>query len=232
MTGLVKRMIKKFRKVWISRTKKVVFKPGCNISLNSIFLGNNVINEKVVFQNSSIGFGSFIGGESFMDGTKIGRYCSIGPRVKVVAGMHPTHTFVSTHPAFYSLLKQSGFSYVNKQRFEEIKYAAQDGCYVSIGNDVWIGADVRILGGVSIGDGAIVGANALVTADVEPYSIVAGTPAKHIRYRFTQDEIEFLVCLQWWNKSEAWLMEHVEYFHDIELLRAVVQGDNKEVEYA
>jgi len=68
-----------------------------------------------------------------------------------------------------------------------------------IGNDVWIGFDVTIMPGVNIGDGAIIGSKSVVTKDVAPYSIVGGNPAKEIRKRFTEEQINYLLDLQWWN---------------------------------
>ena len=85
-----------------------------------------------------------------------------------------------------------------------------------IGNDVWIGEGVTIKGGVRIGDGAIVAMNACVTKDVPPYAIVGGVPAKIIRYRFTDEQIKFLLDFQWWNKSLEWIEKHAEIFVDIE----------------
>ena len=70
-----------------------------------------------------------------------------------------------------------------------------------IGNDVWIGQNATILPGVNIGDGAIIGLNSVVGHDVEPYTIVAGNPAKPIRKRFDNEMIELLLQLQWWNKD-------------------------------
>lgn len=70
---------------------------------------------------------------------------------------------------------------------------------VHIGSDVWIGDHAVILSGVTIGDGAVVGANAVVTHNVAPYSIVAGNPAKPIRMRFPQDQIEILLETRWWD---------------------------------
>jgi len=68
-----------------------------------------------------------------------------------------------------------------------------------IGNDVWIGHNATIMPGVTIGDGAIVATNATVTKNVDPYTIVAGNPAKPIRKRFTEKQIELLLQLEWWN---------------------------------
>jgi virginiamycin A acetyltransferase len=68
-----------------------------------------------------------------------------------------------------------------------------------IGNDVWIGNGATIMPGVHIGDGAIIGTKAVVTKNVEPYSVVAGNPAKLIRKRFDDQTIEFLLRLKWWD---------------------------------
>ena len=70
-----------------------------------------------------------------------------------------------------------------------------------IGNDVWIGQNAVILPGVKIGDGAIVGANSVLGSDVEPYTIVAGNPAKPIRKRFDVAMIDLLLQFKWWDKS-------------------------------
>jgi acetyltransferase-like isoleucine patch superfamily enzyme len=72
---------------------------------------------------------------------------------------------------------------------------------VVIGNDVWIGYEALILSGVKIGDGAVIAARSVVSRDVEPYSIVGGTPAKHLRYRFSPEMIEELLKIAWWNWS-------------------------------
>ena len=216
MFRMVKQVMKKVRSMWIAYYKQVVFKKGCSLSMSSTCEGKNMIQQGVSIQDSSIGRGTFIGSNSQLHGTSIGRYCSIGPRFNIIVGRHPTHTFVSTHPAFYSTLKQSGFTYVKEQRYKELHYADEiNKRYVVIGHDVWIGADVRIVDGVTIGDGAVIGANSLVLKDVEPYAVVAGNPAKVIRYRFDPDEIELLLKLRWWDQSETWLQEHVEYFRDI-----------------
>lgn len=68
-----------------------------------------------------------------------------------------------------------------------------------VGNDVWIGYKATIMPGVTIGDGAIIATNTTVTKDVEPYSIVGGNPAKLIRKRFPDDQIEQLLALKWWD---------------------------------
>lgn len=70
-----------------------------------------------------------------------------------------------------------------------------------VGNDVWIGQNVTILPGVHIGDGAIIGLNSVVASDVEPYTIVAGNPARLIRKRFDKELTEMLLEFRWWDKE-------------------------------
>ena len=70
---------------------------------------------------------------------------------------------------------------------------------IAIGNDVWIGFEAVILSGVTIGDGSIIGTRSLVTKDVPPYTIVGGTPAKPIRLRFSEEIINQIQSLKWWD---------------------------------
>jgi len=124
----------------------------------------------------------------------VGAFCSIGPEVLIGGfGKHPTN-WISTHPAFYSPLKQAGFTFSTESKFRELERT-------EIGNDVWIGARAMILDGVKIGNGAIVAAGAVVARDVSPYSIVGGVPAKEIRKRFGDDVIASLKGMEWWNLS-------------------------------
>jgi virginiamycin A acetyltransferase len=127
---------------------------------------------------------------------RIGRFCSVAPDVSIGMGNHPTD-YLSTHPLFF---RSAGiFAPWNppdmgvERTLDVVKHAP------IIGNDVWIGTRAVIARGVTIGDGAIIGAGALVLEDVPPYAIVAGTPAKVLRYRFPQEQIAALLALQWWN---------------------------------
>lgn len=87
---------------------------------------------------------------------------------------------------------------------------------IFIGNDVWIGYNVLILPGVTIHDGAVCAAGAVVTHDVPPYTIVGGVPAKPIRRRFSDEMIEKLLKIRWWDWPEEKIKENLEYFYQPE----------------
>lgn len=217
--GFIKKALIAFNNVKTS--SKVSF--SVDINRQTTLRGRNSIHSGCVISNSDIGFASFVGRDTYLPNVLVGKYCSIAHSVEVVAYTHPSSMFVSTHPAFYSLLKQAGFTYSDKQKFNESLNVATSTKSFSlvVGNDVWIGARVLILGGVSIGDGAIVAAGAVVTKDVPPYAIVAGVPARVVRMRFSSDKISFLLNLKWWEKSEDWIRNNAKFFHDIDSLMAI-----------
>lgn len=144
---------------------------------------------------------SYVGRETQVYHARIGSFTSIGPQVLIGLGEHPADGFVSTHPMFYSDRGQSNPVIVDEPLFEEMPIT-------EIGNDVWIGARAILRTGVKIGDGAIIAAGAVVVKDVEPFSIVGGVPAKHIRFRFTPEEIARIQQSAWWNQDIAWLKQH------------------------
>ena len=140
---------------------------------------------------------SYIGAKTRVTDTDIGNFCSIGGNCGIGGGIHPMDT-VSTSPVFLN-----GRNILRKN-FAEIPYNPSR--KVEIGNDVWIGEGVCILSGVRIGDGAVIGAHAVVTGDVEPYTIVAGVPAKVIRKRFDDNTTAKLLEIKWWD----WPDERIE----------------------
>lgn len=99
--------------------KNVRLCSGVRCYRNCKFEGYNVINENTTITNSYVGFGTYIGRNGRVSGLRIGKYCSIGSNLQVYAYTHPTHTFVSTAPCFYSMGKQTGLTFAESQQFEE-----------------------------------------------------------------------------------------------------------------
>ena len=185
-------------------------------SFDSQFEGNNKLANHSFFKGK-MGFASYIGAKSIVVG-KVGRYCSIADNVTFLTLTHPVKDFVSTHPCFYSLKKQSGFTYTNIQKFDEEPVLKDSSYSIEIGNDVYIGEGVTIIGPVRIGDGAVIAAGSVVTKNIMPFSIWGGVPAKIIRMRFTDTQIDFLKELRWWDKDSDWLRSHADKFESIEEL--------------
>jgi acetyltransferase-like isoleucine patch superfamily enzyme len=205
-----------FNKLYLKRKHAIRYGKNVFIGFSVDCEGKNNFASNSSITSSTIGYGSYLAEGTTISKTRIGRYSSIGPNVQCIFGKHPASTFVSTHPAFFSLRHQ-GLSHTKIQRFKEFANSHDSkGKYsITIGNDVWIGANVSIMDGVVIGDGAIIAANALVNRDVAPYTIVGGVPAKYIKNRFTDEQIEFLSSFKWWDKPEKWITENASDFTDI-----------------
>lgn len=188
--GLFSRASKKSRYRLLSKNGSSI--SACaSIDRESTFGVNTKIYANVQINRSSIGKFTYIGPDSKIALTTIGCFCSIGRKVTIGLGLHPTN-WLSTHPAFYSIGNQTTKTFSKSNKFIESKP-------VHIGHDVWIGANAIILDGVTIGNGAIIATGAVVTKDVSPYAIVAGVPAKELRKRFTNSIICELGDWEWWN---------------------------------
>jgi acetyltransferase-like isoleucine patch superfamily enzyme len=162
---------------------------------NRIFLagrGPYFMAENKRYSGYQIGVGTYGWPEIFYSDAgatlKIGNYCSIASGVKILLGGEHHLEYVTTYP--FSLLLNEA------KNLSGYPHSKGD---VIIGNDVWIGQDAMILSGVCIGDGAVVAGRCVVRRDVAPYSVVAGNPARHIKSRFSQEKIDALLKIAWWN---------------------------------
>ncbi len=158
-------------------------------------LANCILAEHVIIQRNNmiydakLGRYSYTGKNATIWHSEIGAFCSLSWNVSI-GGANHDYERVTTHSFLYAkdfgLLPDGECGY---DRFDN---------HCIIGNDVWIAANACICRGVKVGDGAVIAAGAVVTKDVEPYTIVAGVPAKAIKKRFDDETIKRLLKIQWW----------------------------------
>jgi acetyltransferase-like isoleucine patch superfamily enzyme len=209
---------------WAYYSKNVKIGKKVLLDIRNEFEGWNVIGDNTEVASSKIGLGTYIADRSIIKKAVIGRYCSIGSSVQTGLGVHPSTGFVSSHPAFYSTKKQAGFSFVDEDIFEEHLFIDADGKYVvQMGNDVWVGNNVIIMDGIKIGDGAIIASGSVVTKDVAPYTIVGGVPAKFIKPRFDEQQVEKLLAIKWWNWSMKEIKANSKLFDSVESFISSIQ---------
>lgn len=189
--------------------------PSCTINssnLSHITIGENVaILDDVYLKEVVISDFSYISNFSRLNNVHIGKFCSIGPHVQIGLAPHPSRRFVSTYPAFYSH-HNSGCPLA----FRDDKIYDDRIPKTFIANDVWIGSNVMIPGGIAIGTGAIVAAGSVVVKDVPSYAIVGGNPAKIIRYRFSNEQIDSVLASEWWNWPKEKILRNLVRFSDVE----------------
>lgn len=131
---------------------------------------------------------------------KIGSYCSISKNAKIFLGGNHRTDWVSSYP----------FPFFFPEKWGHIKEFDTSRGDVLIGNDVWLCEDCTILSGVTIGHGAVVASNAVVSRDVPPYAIVAGNPAKIVRWRFDETTRAALLEHAWWNWPEEEIQQVID----------------------
>ena len=187
-------------------------KVGALSTFENVTFGDfNAVYKLARLRDVQLGSFSYVANGARITHATIGKFCSVGPNCKIGVGIHPSRTFVSTHPAFYSPKNEAGTTFVAASAYIDFKR-------IIVGNDVWVGESAIIMDGVTIGNGAIVAAGAVVTRDVPPYAVVAGVPARIIRYRFEPQQIAALEALKWWDKDIEWLRANVVMFSDIDFI--------------
>jgi acetyltransferase-like isoleucine patch superfamily enzyme len=182
-------MLKSLTYLWA----KVAKKSRLAAAKGSVVHPTSKLESGTSFYRSTLDKHSFVGYDSDVFCADIGSFTSIANGVVIGGGRHPME-WVGMSPVFYK-----GRDSV-KAKFSE--YEREPNRRATIGHDVWIGHSAIVLPGAQIGDGAVVGAGAIVTKAVPPYAIVAGNPARIIRYRFDEATIARLLAIQWWNLEE------------------------------
>ena len=167
---------------------------------NCVFEDSVRVYKGTTLANTSVGRCTYVGGESIIQNSDIGRFCSIGPEVRIGLGVHPTREVVSCYPGFYSSKAGGPKRYHTDDRVEEFRR-------IVIGNDVWIGARAMICDGVTVGDGAVIAAGSVVTKSVAPYAIAGGVPAQPIRARATEEQVSILMQVRWWDWPDERIRE-------------------------
>lgn len=155
---------------------------------------------------------------SFFNDIVIGNYTSIAMGVKILDYNHRVLSLSNSR--IQKLMNINNISDYNTKG------------PIIIGNDVWVGMDCNILSGVTLGDGCIISSNSTVTKNVEPYSIVGGSPARVLKMRFSSDIIKILQKIKWWNYDINELIPHQNIFKkdklsimDVKLLESKLKSN-------
>lgn len=194
MIGRIKYLIKifKFKRKWKKKNIHNDTLPVNLFNLNSVQVGNYTYGLLNVIEQNK--------GQAIL---KVGNFCSIAENVKFLLCCE------------HEICKFTTFPYRSKLLGSEINEARSKGNIV-VKDDVWIGYGATIMSGVTIGQGAVIAAGTVVTKDVEPYSIVGGVPAKHIKYRFDREIINELLKIDFGKVDISFLQKNdKDLFQDI-----------------
>ena len=201
-------MFRKFRHQLFRRKLK---------KMNNIIPDSCVIGKDVELLDSELGEECRIAHHASIRSSRVGRLTSIGRYSKLTHSHVGSFCAISwdvtinalTHPDNH--LAMSAFPYVPYVgQFVETR--TQHYKLVKIANDVWIGAHAVVMPGIEIGNGAVIGAGAVVTKNVPDYAIVAGVPAKVLRFRFSEQMISRLLMAKWWDLDKSIIKANIDLF--------------------
>ncbi len=179
--------------------------------LNSTLGENCMVGNFSKIAYSKMNTLSYIGDYTVVINSEIGKFSSISWGVTIGPEEHD-YSRLTNHSFLYSLKSFEITPYKHYSPFEK---------ECVIGNDVWIGCNSTVLRGVSVGNGAVIGANSLVNKDVPPYAIVVGSPARVVKYRFSEELIKTLLELEWWDIPLSIISKNTELFAAVPTLEII-----------
>jgi len=182
---------------------------GCEIS-NSSFGAYVEIGKGSRVAHSVFGDYSYCDRYADVANAQIGKFSNIAAFSRIGATDHPLHTAACHHFLYRS------DDYWSDTTRDDAFFALRKSRIAHIGNDTWIGAGAMIKPEVTLGHGAVVAAGAVVTKDVDPYTIVAGTPARVLRLRQPRNIADRLIALAWWDWPHDVLRTALEDFRNLE----------------
>lgn len=194
---------------WLSEYSNTITKDFIKIEENSGLYGGKYIPSLGGQRTSGLfSIGSFSYSYSALhEEVKVGRYCSLSNGITILDSYHPmgllTTSVISFRPNNKLVSKYVPLSVKKEYPFN----TKGDKNYPVIEHDVWIGRDVTLAMGVTIGIGSVVAARSVVTKNVPPYAVVAGNPARIVKYRFSSKVINDLLSTQWWKYNPDILIQ-------------------------